>query len=95
MSRCLVISIAVLAGSLLPVRAAELSPGEIKEAGKIYVAKCGKCHEFYDPKTYSDVVWSGWMVKMAKKSKLKEKQGDLMNRYTAEIRLGRMPSPRK
>lgn len=89
------ISLAVLAGTIFPAGAAELSPAELKEAGKLYVAKCAKCHEFHDPMAYSDAVWSDWMVKMAKKSKLKEKQADLMGRYTDEIRAGRAAVSRK
>ena len=95
MSCHLAISLAVLAGIVLPAGAAELSPSELRAAGKIYLAKCAKCHEFYDPKAYSDPVWSDWMVKMAKKSKLTERQADLTLRFTGDIRAGRAVAPRR
>ena len=54
---------------------------------KLYVLKCAKCHELYDPRKYSDADWEHWMVKMKKKSKLKPDQFDLIQDYTAKLRV--------
>ena len=63
-----------------------LSSQESKTAHKLYTAKCAKCHEFYDPKAYSQPEWDSWMEKMRKKSKLKTEQFDLLSRYLGQIR---------
>ncbi len=73
--------------------AADLSPGEIKSAQKIYILKCTKCHELYDATKYSDEDWSLWMRKMKKKSKLKDEQFALLESYTGEIRSGKIEKP--
>lgn len=51
---------------------------------KIYVAKCAKCHKFYDPAKYSDADWQVWMAKMSKKAKLKPEQQEEVSRYIME-----------
>jgi len=66
--------------------AAELSAGELKDARKLYNAKCAKCHKFYDPAKYSDDDWQTWMRKMSKKAKLKEAQSELLGRYLETFR---------
>lgn len=53
---------------------------------KLYVLKCAKCHELYDPKTYSDADWDLWMTKMRKKSKLTINQFELITNYTQTLR---------
>jgi hypothetical protein len=73
---------------LLPVsaEAEELSAGEIKVAKKIYVAKCAKCHKFYDPAKYSDTDWRKWMDKMSRKAKLKPDQKEILSKYLDTFR---------
>ena len=68
--------------------AAELSPTELKDARKLYTAKCAKCHKFYDPAKYDDEQWRTWMTKMSKKAKLKPAQADLLSRYLGTYRTG-------
>ena len=51
---------------------------------KLYVAKCAKCHKFYDPAKYSEADWEMWMAKMSKKAKLKPDQQQVLSRYIAE-----------
>jgi hypothetical protein len=77
---------AALAGVVSHASAVELSPTQVQEAHKIYINKCAKCHELYNPKAYSDAEWDKWMVKMKKKSKLKQEQFDLLMGYTATLR---------
>lgn len=60
-------------------------------ARKVYVAKCAKCHRFYDPKLYDDAAWADWMTKMARKSKLKASQTDSLTRYIDAYRRGEFP----
>src|SRR2546421_8778903 len=69
----------------------DLSPKNNEAAQKIYTAKCAKCHQFYDPKSYSQVEWDGWMQKMKKKAKLKADQFDLVSRYLDGLRAEKPP----
>ncbi len=57
------------------------------DARALYVIKCAKCHELYDPKKYDGADWKRWMVKMKKKSKLKPEQFDLILDYTTKLRV--------
>ncbi len=69
----------------------ELTAKEISAARKIYVAKCAKCHRFYEPTNYAEPEWDTWMEKMNKKSKLKEEQARLLTRYLESYRAGGLP----
>jgi mono/diheme cytochrome c family protein len=64
--------------------ARDLSPAGNSAGQKLYVAKCAKCHKFYDPAKYSDADWEMWMTKMGKKAKLKPDQQEDVSRYIAE-----------
>lgn len=68
----------------------ELSAKEITAARKIYLAKCAKCHRFYEPTNYTEPAWRVWMEKMNAKSKLKPAQAELLNRYLDAYRGGRL-----
>ena len=68
----------------------ELTPKETTAARKIYVAKCAKCHRFYEPTNYAEGDWRLWMGKMDRKSKLKPDQASLLNRYLDSYRAGRL-----
>ncbi len=68
----------------------ELKLKEMTEARRIYVAKCAKCHKFYEPKSYNDADWQKWMDAMSRKSKLKADQEDLLKRYLQAYRAGRV-----
>jgi hypothetical protein len=68
-----------LAGCAGPALAAENSVGH-----KLYVAKCAKCHKFYDPARYSEADWQMWMTKMSKKAKLKPEQQAELSRYIGQ-----------
>ena len=48
---------------------------------KLYIAKCAKCHKFYDPTAYSDEEWRTWMHKMSKKAKLSAEQELSLSSY--------------
>lgn len=84
--RSLFISSAAAFLAVFAGKAAELSSSELKTAQKMYVVKCSKCHEIYDPTKYTDEEWSAWMVKMKRKSKLKDDQFELLRRYTEILR---------
>ncbi len=60
-------------------------------ACKIYVAKCAKCHQFYEPTNYTEPAWRRWMEKMSKKAKLKPEPAGLLNRYLDAYRAGQLP----
>jgi cytochrome c553 len=74
-----------------PASGDELAPKDRAAARKIYVAKCAKCHRFYEPKDYSAADWQMWMENMNRKSKLKPEQARLLNRYLDDYRAGRLP----
>ena len=93
--RLVLSSIAALVLMCIQARAAELSPTELKAAQKLYIVKCTKCHELYDAKSYNDREWGEWMAKMKKKSRLKDDQFDLLDRYTTEVREGKVAVPAK
>jgi len=80
-----------LAGVGPAISADELTAKEIASAQKIYVAKCAKCHRFYEPMSYSAQDWQTWMEKMSKKSKLKADQARVLTRYLDGYRAGRLP----
>ncbi len=70
-----------------------LAGGDLAQAGKktthkLYVMKCAKCHELYDPKRYDDAKWTLWMERMRKKAKLKPEQYEALLDYTQGIRKG-------
>ncbi|MEY4386035.1 MAG: hypothetical protein RLY20_1318 [Verrucomicrobiota bacterium] len=89
----LVLAFALLGGT--PSRGGELSPVQIKDARKLYLGKCAKCHKLYDPEKYSDEKWNEWMAKMTKKSKLKPEDAALLVQYIEAGRKGKVALPRK
>jgi len=90
MPRLLLLMLLALAGSAFAAGTNELSANDLAAARKLYVAKCAKCHAFYDPKAYSKTEWPTWLEKMSQKSKLKTDQADLLKRYLDEYRAGRL-----
>jgi cytochrome c553 len=75
------------------VTAADLTVREKTDARRLYVAKCAKCHGFYDPTHYAEPDWRRWMGSMSRKSKLKPAQETLLNRYLDAYRTGQIPHP--
>ena len=69
-------------------RHAGLSAGEVKDAARLYTAKCMRCHKSYDPAAYSDPQWNAWMIKMRKKAHLGPEQDKLLSRYLDAYRSG-------
>ena len=72
--------------SLTLAGSTNLSSREGAVARQLYQAKCARCHKFYDPAAYTEAEWTVWMNKMAKKSKLKPDQKDLLARYLETFR---------
>lgn len=90
MRRLLFLSFLVLAVRATAAGTNELSAKDLATARKLYVAKCAKCHRFYEPKAYSEPDWQTWMEKMNQKSKLKSEPAHLLKRYLDEYRAGRI-----
>jgi hypothetical protein len=67
-----------------PLAAAAPSADPLAQGHQIYVAKCAKCHKFYDPAKYSDHEWNVWMKKMSRKARLKPEQEQALNQYINE-----------
>jgi hypothetical protein len=59
---------------------------QIEPANNLYVAKCAKCHKFYNPADYSQEEWDKWMRKMSRKAKLNPEQSQLLHEYLAAFR---------
>src|SRR5438552_10278892 len=57
----------------------------LAEGRKLYVAKCAKCHKFYNPGNYSDQEWKIWMGKMSKKARLKPEQQAAVSEYVEKV----------
>jgi nitrate/TMAO reductase-like tetraheme cytochrome c subunit len=51
------------------------------EGSDLYVNNCGRCHEYYAPKAYSEEEWTDILHKMARKSHLEETQEETLRRY--------------
>lgn len=81
------------AGAFLSAQAGGLTDQELQAGQKLYVAKCAKCHQFHDPKAYAEADWRGWMLKMAKKAKLKNDQAELLTKYLNAYRAGELAAP--
>ena len=90
MRRVLVLLMAALAWATSPAGAGELTPTEVAAGRKVYVAKCAKCHKFYEPKSYGEADWGHWMGTMSRKAKLQPEQDKLLRRYLDEYRAGRI-----
>ena len=77
-----------------PLHGGELTAVELKDARKLYVGKCAKCHKLYDPDGYTPEKWDEWMVKMNRKAKLKPEQAELLARYIAAGKAGQVQLPK-
>lgn len=71
-----------------PARTAGLSTTELRQASRLFVAKCARCHALYDPAAYTDAEWRSWMTKMSNKARLKPDQEQLLSRYLEAFRTG-------
>jgi len=72
----------------------ELATNDELMAKKLYVAKCAKCHKFYEPRKYNEAEWRKWMNTMSRKSKLKPEQDKLLNTYLDAYRSGTVTNSR-
>lgn len=80
-----------LAGTWAAAGINELTLKDRAAARKIYVGKCAKCHQFYEPTNYAEPEWRRWMEKMGKKARLKPAPASLLNRYLDAYRAGQLP----
>ena len=81
----------LLAGCAGRLAANDLPADPLASGKKLYVAKCAKCHKFYDPAKYADAEWATWMAKMSRKARLKPDQQALVSQYVEET----LRAPRK
>ena len=92
--RCWLVGLLTALAAGLPaagIFAQDLTQQDREAARKLYVAKCAKCHRFYEPKAYPEGKWGEWMESMSRKSKLKPDQQQLLNRYLDAYRAGQLP----
>jgi hypothetical protein len=88
------VALTVFADPAMTAGAADLSANQLAAARKLNTTKCAKCHKLYHPSDYSVPDWDAWMMKMAKKSKLKPEQTSLLIRYFDLRRAGAIPGER-
>ena len=65
---------------------AGMSSEEIRQATKLYILKCARCHKFYDPAEYPETEWQSWMTKMARKARLKPDPNQLQATFLGSLR---------
>jgi hypothetical protein len=94
MSRMLLMLGTCLLAAACGIQAEPLTLKEAEAARKVYVAKCAKCHRFYEPKSYSDADWNRWMGLMSQRSKLRNEQAERLKRYLEEYRAGKIDKVR-
>ena len=88
---CFLLLVGLALGGCSGPASATDGPSDEREAGrKLYIAKCAKCHKFYDPLNYSDVgydtggpevhsdgeIWNGvnWAIRQAMIDRLRTGQ---------------------
>lgn len=59
----------------------QLTEGMIAEGKTLFENSCAKCHALPSPKSFTDEKWVGIMNAMAPKSKLSDKQSELVYDY--------------
>ncbi len=69
-----------------PGNTAGLSAAALDQAGRLYLAKCARCHRLYDPAAYGEAEWRAWMARMSRKARLKQDQEELLSRYLDALR---------
>jgi len=48
---------------------------------KLYIAKCGGCHELYAPEKYKKDEWKKWLKAMQVRSKVTDYENDVIKEY--------------
>jgi cytochrome c5 len=81
----------VLVSAAWPVCAADPAP---HPGRKLYVAKCARCHELYDPAKYSREEWAEWLRKMQRKSRLTANEIAVLQEYADAARARTNAPPR-
>ncbi|MBI5684640.1 MAG: hypothetical protein HZC54_06140 [Verrucomicrobia bacterium] len=66
--------------------AAGLTPKETASGRKLYADKCGRCHKAFKIEKYPAPAWNMWMNQMTAKTKLTQKEADLLTRYLQSLR---------
>lgn len=78
--------IAFVIVAILMATAAGLTPKEIAAGKKLYAEKCGRCHKAFKIEKYPEPAWNMWMNQMISKTKLTQKEADLLIRYLQSVR---------
>lgn len=72
--------------AIMMAAAASLTPKETVAGKKLYTEKCGRCHKFYKIERYPEPAWNMWLNQMMAKTKLTQKEADLLVRYLQSLR---------
>ena len=72
--------------AILMATTAGLTPKEIAAGKKLYADKCGRCHKSFKIEKYPQPAWNMWMNQMLGKTKMTQKEADLLVRYLQSLR---------
>ena len=71
-----------------------VSVAQLSEGRRVYVARCGGCHNLYSPDRYGEAAWERAVDKMAPKAKLTARQReDVLAYLLAVVRTPPEPQP--
>lgn len=78
----------VLSGSFLRAEDWQRKVSEMSPDQKLYVAKCGRCHEAFSPGV-SEMTWNRWIWKWKDKARLSDDEYDRLMAYARREREAR------
>lgn len=65
---------------------AGFSEPQVASVSHLYIVKCARCHQVYNPTDYSGADWRSWMTRMSKKAHLTADQAQLLSQFTDTLR---------
>ncbi len=72
---------------------AGFSEARLEVASRLYIVKCARCHQVYDPSDYTQSRWNFWMSRMSKTAHLDADQEQLLSQFAAAIRVAQDEGP--
>ena len=54
---------------------------DLNQGRKLYIAKCGGCHNLYKPEKFSAGQWTHEMVEMQQEAKINDRDAELILKY--------------
>lgn len=66
-------------------RWADATPGQIDEGRTLFINKCGGCHRLHAPSAVSHARWAEVVRTMAPRTRLFDREADLITRYLLAV----------